>query len=197
MQNLVSFKVSTPKSRFTNNHTQTIVEINVKGFTHTVYIPAYVPFIEERLNYTYNQSLLNGIKPVVSSISENNAETLLAQWTKNNDSFKEFRKLWTKVQDLICVLKEFNMDKVYKDFDFYQEAYNPTLNQPYLITELDNGQGFYVMQKETAERVWEKGIEEVAENPTQENFMYDVTDVGMWFGAEEYTLVRDWYIFIK
>jgi len=62
---------------------------------------------------------------------------------------------------------------------------------------LDNGQGFYVMQKETAERVWSEEIEKVAENPTQENFMYDVTDVGMWFGAEEYTLVRDWYIFIK
>ena len=105
-------------------------------------------------------------------------------------------KCWDKAQDLLWVLKEFNMVKKYS-FTSYYNAYDENLRQPYFIGEVGNGKEFYVMQKEIAERVWKEEIEKVAKTTTQENFMYDVTDVGMWFGAEEYTLVRDWYIFIK
>ena len=194
MQNLVSFKVSNPKSRFTNNYTQTIVEINVKGFTHTVYLPGIIPFINERLNLLHKE-FNRELNTLHSLINVNNANKLLSHWVNTNLVMSNL-KSWDKVQDLLFVLKEFNMVKNYS-FTFYQKAYDENLRQPYFIGEVGNGKEFCVMQKETAERVWSEEIEKIAKTPKQENFMYDVTDVGMWFGAEEYALVRNWYVFIK
>ena len=83
MQNLVSFKVSNPKSRFTNSYTQTIMEINVKRFSHTVYLPGIIPFINERLNLL-NKKFNRELNILHSLVDVNNANKLFSHWVNTN-----------------------------------------------------------------------------------------------------------------